>query len=99
MCRLVDTSSAEGFGMPRFYFHTDDGPDLEGQELESIVVAKCEAIRTFGKIVCDDAETFWDRAEWTMMVTDDRGLSLFQIHIVGTDAPATGGGQKTARPN
>jgi hypothetical protein len=42
-------------------------------------------------MICDEADQFWDKAEWNMTVTDDRGLTLFQIHILGTEAPASRG--------
>ena len=77
--------------MPKYHFHIDDGgsaPDREGVELENLAVAKCEAIRMAGRIICDAAASFWDRAEWTMTVTDDTGLTMFTLQIVGTEAPA-----------
>ena len=74
--------------MPRFHFNSDNHVDPKGHELESVAAAKCEAIKMFGSIVCEEADSFWDRAEWTMTVTDDRGLTLFQIHIVGLDSAA-----------
>jgi hypothetical protein len=74
--------------MPRYYFHTDDLRDPEGSELESLVVAKCEAVKLAGRIICDASDTFWNNAEWSMTVTDEKGLTLFQLQIVGTDAPS-----------
>jgi hypothetical protein len=46
-----------------------------------------------GTIVCEEADTFWDKAEWIMPVTDVTGLTQFQLCIVGTDAPIISGGQ------
>ncbi|HEX8641699.1 MAG TPA: hypothetical protein VF704_11180 [Allosphingosinicella sp.] len=77
--------------MPRYHFHIDgDHPshDDEGTELHSLAVAKCEAIRMAGRIICDAAASFWDRAEWSMTVTDANGLTLLHLGIVGTEAPA-----------
>ncbi|MEO5773543.1 MAG: hypothetical protein ABIQ32_05430 [Sphingomicrobium sp.] len=74
--------------MPRFHFNTYDRPDVDGHELPSLAAAKCAAIRMFGAVVCDDADRFWDEADWSMTVTDDRGLTLFQLHLIGTDAAA-----------
>ena len=79
--------------MPRFYFHIDDKKDREGTDLESLAVAKCEATKMAGTIVCEEANSFWDKAEWTMTVADDTGLTLFQLCIVGTDAPIISGSQ------
>jgi hypothetical protein len=47
--------------------------------------------KMLGKILCDDAEGFWDQAAWTMTVTDENGLTLFQLHVMGTEAAAIGG--------
>ena len=77
--------------MPKYHFNIADGHsphDSEGIEVESLAVAKCEAIRMAGRIICDAAASFWDRAEWTMTVTDDTGLTMFTLQIVGTEAPA-----------
>ena len=74
--------------MPRFYFHLDGRPDQEGVELADVATAKCEAIKFAGRQVCDEAHTFWNNADWTMTVTDESGLTLFQLQIVGTESPA-----------
>lgn len=74
--------------MPRFYFDIDSQPDLEGSELTDLAQAKCEAVKLAGRIICDEADRFWDRAEWTLTVSDQARLVLFQLDIVGTDAPA-----------
>lgn len=81
--------------MPRFYFHTDGQQDREGTDLDSVAVAKCQAIKMAGTIVCDEADAFWDKAEWTMTVADETGLTLFQLCIVGTDAPIIWSGQSS----
>jgi hypothetical protein len=77
--------------MPLFHFHVEDGQpavDPGGFELPDLAAAKCEAIQMAGRIICDAAGAFWDRAEWSMTVTDESGLTLFNLQIVGTDAPA-----------
>jgi len=85
--------------MPHYHFHTSDcSPDLEGSELEDLAAAKCEAVKTAGHVICDAAGTFWDRAEWTMTVTDEDGLILFILQIVGVESAATQG-QHVARLN
>ncbi len=75
--------------MPRYHFNFDDDADIDGHELASLADAKCEAIKTFSGMICDQAKTFWDDAEWTMTVTDEHGLTLFQLHIVGMESAAT----------
>ena len=77
--------------MSRYYFDVDGQPDLEGSELATLSAAKCEAVKLAGRIICDQADSFWDKAEWTLTVSDDKRLSLFQLHIVGTEAPVLNG--------
>jgi hypothetical protein len=78
--------------MPRYFFHVDDGNstrDGEGLYLADIEVAKCEAIKMAGRIICDAAADFWGRSEWSMTVTNEVGLALFTLQVVGTEAPAS----------
>ena len=77
--------------MPRYFFHIDDGKsprDIEGVELANLAEAKCEAVKTAGRLICDAAGDFWDRSEWNMNVTDRSGLTLFALHFMGVEAPA-----------
>lgn len=73
--------------MPRFHFNTQGQRDEDGQILPSLEVAKCEAIKLAGRIICENAERFWAEEEWVMTVTDETGLSLFQLQIIATEAP------------
>lgn len=41
-----------------------------------------------GGLLCDVAEHFWDDADFELTVTDDNGLILFTMRVVGTEAPA-----------
>jgi hypothetical protein len=78
--------------MPTFYFKMDDdSPDAEGYDLESVAVAKCEAAKMLGWMLCDDSQRFWHQAAWTMTVSDEKGLTLFQLDVVGTEAAAIRG--------
>jgi hypothetical protein len=77
--------------MPRYFFHIDDGVtvhDDEGTELENVAVARCEAVKLAGQMICDSAGSFWDKEEWKLTATDERGLTLFCLHFVGIEAPA-----------
>jgi len=77
--------------MPRYHFNIEDGQslrDLEGFELESLDVAKCEAVKMAGNIICEEADAFWKSAEWSMTATDATGLTLFTLHFMGMEAPA-----------
>jgi hypothetical protein len=74
--------------MPRFHFHTDDNRDDDGHIMPDVEAAKCEAVKLAGQIICNQAHEFWDKAEWTMTVTDENGLTQFQLQIVGTESPS-----------
>ncbi|HEY0131116.1 MAG TPA: hypothetical protein VGB57_06905 [Allosphingosinicella sp.] len=78
--------------MPRYFFHIDDGiavHDEEGTELEDVAVAKCEAVKLAGQMICESAGTFWNRQEWKLTASDEIGLTLFCLHFVGVEAPAS----------
>ena len=74
--------------MPKFHFHLDDERDEEGLELADLAAAKCEALKFAAQHICDAANAFWDREEWMLSVADERGLTLMQLHIVGTQSAA-----------
>jgi hypothetical protein len=74
--------------MPVFHFHLDDHQDEQGLELEDLEAAKCEALEYASRHICDAANAFWDRAEWTLTVADEKGLTLLQLQIVGTQSAA-----------
>jgi hypothetical protein len=74
--------------MSFYYFHVNDESESTSFHAADLAAAKCEATRMAGRIICDDALTFWDKAEWSLTVTDEGGLTLFQLQFIGTDAPA-----------
>jgi hypothetical protein len=78
--------------LPRYFFHTDDGSpdrDDEGTELKDVGSAKCHAVKYASDLICDGKTDFWGNDDWRMSVTDENGLILFELHIMGTEAPAT----------
>ena len=75
--------------MPKFHFHLDDQRDEQGIELPDLAAAKCEALEFAARHICDAANAFWDTEEWTLSVTNERGLTLLQLQIVGTQSAAT----------
>lgn len=76
--------------MPLYHFNVNAEIDAEGIELSDIAVAKCEAVKLAGQLICEEhADTFWDAGEWTMNVTNGSGLALFQLILFGTEAPVT----------
>lgn len=79
--------------MPRFFIHTNNPlersvQDDEGLEFASIHEAKCEAVKFAGQLLADAAAKFWDTADFELTGTDDNGLILFTMRVVGTEAPA-----------
>lgn len=79
--------------MPRFYFHTNhpaerNVQDDEGMDFANIHDAKCQAVAYAGRLLCDAAEHFWDSGDFELTVTDESGLILFTMRVVGTEAPA-----------
>ena len=56
--------------------------------MPDVEAAKCEAVKIAGQIICDESDKFWREAEWTMAVADDRGLTQFQLQVIGIDAPS-----------
>ena len=79
--------------MPRFFIHSNhpserNVQDDEGIEFESIHDAKCQAVAYAGHLLADSAEQFWDTADFELLVTDENGLILFTMRVVGTEAPA-----------
>jgi hypothetical protein len=75
--------------MPKYHFHLDDKRDEQGLELADLASAKCEALEFAARHICDAANAFWDREEWLLSVTDEKGLTLMQLHIVGTQSAVT----------
>ena len=77
--------------MPLFHFHIEDGSEIRddlGMELPGVPEAKCEAVRFAGRLICDHAGQFWNAADWALTVTDENGLSLFRLQLIGTESPA-----------
>jgi hypothetical protein len=77
--------------VPRFHFNAHDGsdhPDLEGVELADVPAARSFAIRYFRDMLHDDPGSLIECGEWKMEVTDEGGLTLFSLHLIGINAPA-----------
>ncbi len=73
--------------MPFYYFHLNDEADSTSFHADDLGAAKCEATKMAGQIICDEAKTFWNTAEWLLTVTDANNLTQFQLQFIGTDAP------------
>jgi hypothetical protein len=80
--------------MKRYFFHTNHpatGTDIVGMEFAKLTDAKCQAARFAGQLLSNSAEHFWDDADLEMTVTDEKGLMLFALRVVGIEAPAIRG--------
>lgn len=76
--------------MPRFFFHVHDGVsemDKVGTEFSDWREARLEAIRLAGEIMQEDAKRIALGHDWRIEVTDDTGLTLFQIAFMIIEAP------------
>lgn len=74
--------------MPKFHFHLNDERDELGVELANLAAAKCGVLEFASRHICNPANAFWDREEWTLSVADETGLVFLQLHIVGTQSAA-----------
>lgn len=77
--------------LPRYFFNIFDGrstPDTDGTELPDWQAVRREAIRLAGHVLRDEATRLIPDEEWRMEVTDHTGLTLFQIDLSFTEAPA-----------
>jgi hypothetical protein len=75
------------FGMPRYFFHTQNGvarTDLEGLELLDVQEARIEAARAIGQLVDHNPGEFWEHGALKMTVTDHAGLVLFTLELSAT---------------
>jgi hypothetical protein len=78
--------------MPRYFFHIEDGADLrddEGTMLADLAAAKCLGLKLAGQMICDAGDAFWNQREWTLTASDEAGLTLFRLQLLGTEAPST----------
>lgn len=78
--------------MPIYHFNMHDGqsyPDTLGHECADTFGARIEAVQRVGTLLREQAAWFWASDEWTMEVTDARGLILFSLTFYATDAAAT----------
>ena len=74
--------------MARFIFHVEGHPDDQERDLPNIAAAKCLAVRDAGELICEKAESFWEEAEFSMIVMNEAGLILFTVILTGLEAPA-----------
>jgi hypothetical protein len=77
--------------MPIYHFDVNGGMDDSERrvvEFKDLAEAKCEALKLAGTLISNASGTFWDKPEWMLIVTDDAGLTLFQLQVLGAEGPA-----------
>jgi hypothetical protein len=79
--------------MARFIFHVEGHPDDQEKDLPNIAAAKCLAVRYVGELICEKADSFWDEAEFSLIVMDETGLILFTLTLTGLEAAALRSGR------
>lgn len=92
-CIFLEARPCKAAHVPRYFIHTNHPTerniqDDEGLEFASIHDAKCQAVVYAGELLRDVAEHFWDDADFELTVTDDKGLILFSMRVIGVEAPA-----------
>jgi hypothetical protein len=77
--------------MPTYYLHTGDDRTCATVQ-PTVYDARCEAAHYLGRLVCDNAEEFWDGGgSMFLAVSDHKGLILFTLEVFGHDAPVLDG--------
>ena len=71
--------------MKRYHFKTSGQSDVKGVRLADLAAVKCEAAKVAASIVVAAADDDWQRCEWTVTVTDDFGMNIVELRIVGTE--------------
>ena len=77
--------------MPIYHFDINGGTndsDRTAVEFSDLAEAKSEALKLAGTLIADASETFWEKPEWMLIVTDDEGLTVFQLQVLGAEGPA-----------
>lgn len=80
--------------MPRFFFHRADrvfDPDQEGTEFPDLATARVEAIRFAAESIKDNPQEVWAGHNFRVEVSDEAGMLLCTVVILGLDAPAARG--------
>jgi len=71
--------------MKRYHFRTDEQRDATGVRLASLAAVKCEAAKIAASTICAAADDVWQTSQWTVAVTDDSGLKVLELRVIGTD--------------
>jgi hypothetical protein len=77
--------------MDRFFFHIELGgydTDEEGTEYANLGEARAAAVSLLGEILRDKGDAFWEKPQASVTVTDKKGVVLWKIETVGSEAAA-----------
>lgn len=72
--------------MQRYFFHTQTDTrfsDNEGMVMDGPLEARRQAIATCGQMIVDAPEGFWGSRPWSVTVTNNAGLVLWEIFMDG----------------
>lgn len=78
----------EDRAVPRFYFKIDGDPVVAEVDLETVAIAKREAIRLAGSIIRDEANKACLYRQWGLKLSDEKDRTFFYIGITATASPA-----------
>lgn len=73
-----------------YFFHIDYGdylPDMEGTELPSPAAARAGAVALLGRLLSDEGDSFWQKPNIRVTVTDEWGVSLLSVETRGIEMP------------
>ena len=87
--------------MQRFFFHVHDGEyihDGSGTALPDLDAARRHALIFASDLLKGQPDRFWQGEEWRMEVTDEWGLSLFELKFMATESPAVTRARSSAPP-
>ena len=77
--------------MPRYHFNRADGgfvPDPEGTELPNLDAARTAAVIHAAETIRDRPNFVWDGRDFRVEVTDEGGMLLCTVVVLGVDAMA-----------
>ena len=80
--------------MPRYFFNTKNGEclrDDQGVELSNLEAAKAEAAQILVESLNRSPQTLWETGHFSVIVTDEAGLTLVVVDADGAVSPAAAG--------
>ena len=80
--------------MPGYLFNIIDNSRTAAPvrvDVSDLATARREALRTACLSINENSDRFWSDGDWEMIVTDDRGLMLFSLHMHAAESPAAKG--------